>query len=512
MKVSSRNSRAGTALILGAIALAHFLLHVLTNGNYGLFRDEFYYIACSDRLAWGYVDQTPLALVLLSGARAVLGDSVHAIRLLPALAGALLILLAGLLAAELGGGRFARVLAGLCTAIVPSYLVQTGYYSMNAFDLLFWAASFYLLIRILKTGNGRLWLLVGLVVGLGLLNKLSMFIFGIGLAAGLILTSGRRHLLTWSLWAGGGIALALFLPHILWQIENGWPTLEFIANAKAHKIAESSPLSFLLGQIVEIHPLNFPIWLAGLGFLLSSREKRPFRLLGLIYIVIFIFLLVQNSKGYYLAPAYTVLLAAGACSIEAFLERRRWSRAGPALIALLVAGGALTAPLAVPVLPVKAFISDQELSGIRPSEAEKHEPGALPQHFADRFGWENMARIVASVYESLPPEKRVGCAVVTANYGEAGAIDYYRPLFGLPPAVSGHNNYYLWGPGHISGKTIISVGIAPEELSEVFEVVEPAATIASAYAMPYEADLTVYVCSGLKLPLEDAWSRIKHYI
>ncbi len=501
-----------TALILGAIALAHFLLHLLTNGNYGLFRDEFYYMACSDRLAWGYVDQTPLAPALLSGARAVLGDSVHAIRLLPALAGALLVLLAGLLAAEFGGGRFARVLAGLCTAIVPSYLVQTGYYSMNAFDLLFWAASFYLLIRILKTGDGRLWLLVGLVVGLGLLNKLSMVIFGIGLAAGLILTSGRRHLLTWPLWAGGGIAAALFLPHILWQIENGWPTLEFIANAKAHKIAEASPLAFLLGQIVEIHPLNFPVWLAGLGFLLSSKDGRPFRLIGLIYIVIFLFLIIQNSKGYYLAPAYTMLLAAGACSIEAFLERRRWSRAGPALIALLVAGGALTAPLAVPVLPVKAFISYQEISGLRPSEAEKHEAGALPQHFADRFGWENMARIVASVYESLPPEKQVGCAVVTANYGEAGAIDYYRSLYGLPPAVSGHNNYYLWGPGRISGKTIISVGIAPEELSEVFEVVEPAATIASPYAMPYEADLTVYVCSGLKLSLEDAWSRIKKFI
>jgi 4-amino-4-deoxy-L-arabinose transferase-like glycosyltransferase len=272
--------------ILLSLATIHALAHIFTNGNYGMFRDEFYYIACSKHLDWGYVDHPPLSIVLLAISNGALGTSVHAVRVLPALAGAGLVVLAGLLAREMGGRRFAQGFAALAAMISPAYLVLTGFYSMNSLDLLFWAAAYCLMIRLARTGNPRLWIALGLTLGLGLLNKISILFLGFGLVAGMVLTPLRTHFRNPYFWLGGLLAAVLFLPHILWQIQNGWPTLEFMNNARTYKISDLSILEFFKGSTLEIHPFNLPIWLAGLTWLLFAPSARRFRFLGLVFLAV----------------------------------------------------------------------------------------------------------------------------------------------------------------------------------------------------------------------------------
>ncbi len=506
------DSSSKSRLVLGILSAAYFVLYVLTNGNYGIFRDEFYYLACADHLAWGYVDHPPLSVALLALSKAVLGDSIHAIRVLPALTAAITVMVVGLIARELEGRLFAQALAAISAMIAPYFLVLFSFFSMNAFDLLFWAISFYIVIRIIKTENRKLWLVFGLVVGLGLLNKISLLYFGFSLVVALLFTPHRRYLLDKYFWAGGGIALLLFLPHIIWQIRNDWPTLEFMANAKQYKITAQSPVQFLLDQILSIHPLNFPVWMLGILSFIFAKSLRPFRVFGFFFLIVLVFLMLQKSKGYYLAPAYSVVLAGGACAIEAFFRTHPMRFIKPALLAVLLLGGIATAPMALPLLPVEKFVAYQKTIGLMPETGENNPLGELPQYFADRFGWENMAAIVASVYKSLSPEDQAECAIVTGNYGEAGAIDYYKRKYGLPPAFSQHNSYFLWGPGNISGCIIISLGNPLADLKESFAEVTPAAVIVSPYAMPYETNLTVYICRNLKKPAMQAWREGKHFI
>lgn len=505
------NFTRGDLILLGVIATVPLLAHIFTNGNYGMFRDEFYYLACADRLAWGYVDHPPLSIAVLAAVRAVIGDSVHAIRIVPAVLGAFLVFLAGILAGELGGRRSAQVLAAVCTMIVPQYLAIGGFYSMNVIDLVVWSLSFFLMIRIIKTGRPNLWILLGAVLGLGLMNKISILVFGLSLGVALLATPHRRWLLRPQPWIGAILAQVIFLPHLLWQVANGWPTLEFIANAKRDKILEMSPVDFFLNQILDIHPLNLPVWLIGLGALLFWRPLRPFRLFGLLYLFAFGFFVAQNSKPYYLGPAYPVLLAAGAVALEVMLERSGWRFAKEAVLVVLLVWGALIAPLAIPILPIEKFIAYQEFLGLAPSTQERHQMGTLPQHFADRFGWENMAETVATVYRRLPDEQQAEAVIFTSNYGEAGALEYYRHRYGLPPAISGHNNYWLWGPGQATGNVLISINVPPEVLERKFETVTPAEVIESPYAMPYETGLTVYVSTGIDTPLRETWERAKHF-
>jgi hypothetical protein len=487
------------------------LIHVFTNGNYGMFRDEFYYIACSDHLAWGYVDHPPLSLLLLKISRIVVGDSVQAVRFLATLSGGVLVFMTGLLAREIGARRFGQTLAGLCMAISPLHLAITGFFSMNAFDYLFWAAAFYVVVRIVKTGNGKLWLVLGLVLGLGLQNKVSVLFFAFSMVVGMPFTPLRRYFRDRYFWLGGGVALLIFLPHILWQVAYGWPTLEFMRIATKYKISEMSPLQFFAGQFLEMQPLNFPIWFLGLVALLLIPKYKSFRILGLIYVVAFVAFAAQTSKVYYLSPAYPPLFAAGGIAIERLLQRGLLKWLKPVVLVVLLTAGAIMAPMAVPVLPVESFLSYQEKLGIEPVVEERHEMGVLPQHYADRFGWPEMAAAVAGVYQSLPPEQQTDCIILGGNYGETGAINYYGRQLGLPEAVSGHNSYYHWGPGDASGNVVISVGIPVEYLAEMFEIVSPAAQIESPYAMPYESNLTVYLCYGLKAPLQEVWPMVRHY-
>jgi hypothetical protein len=497
--------------ILGLLALAKLTFHMTTSHGYGIFRDELYYIACSEHLAFGYVDHPPLSILLLWLSRATLGDSLLAIRFLPAAAGAGAVFLTGLMARELGGRRQAQLLAALTVFFAPVLLALSHVFSMNAFDVLFWAFLAYTVIRILARDEPRLWVVFGLVAGLGLQNKYSVAFFGLGLVVGLLLSAQRRQLASPWMWLGGALALVLFLPHLVWQVDLGWPSLEFIANARADKIVPVSPVEFLIGQIILVHPLQFPIWLAGLGFLLFGGRMERLRCLGWAYVATFALLTIQQAKVYYLAPVYPMLLAAGAVAIDEFFGRRRWRWGTPVAAGLVVVGGGAVLPMAVPVLPVESFIAYSRAIGLQEPQMERHERGRLPQQYADMHGWEELVETVARVHHSLPPDDRERVAILARNYGEAGAVDFLGKAHGLPGAISGHNSYYLWGPSDFSGEVLIVLGRSREELSEWFEEVEQVDTVRCDYCMPHQNNVSVYLCRRLRVPVEEAWRMLKGF-
>jgi hypothetical protein len=503
---------SGATAVLLYLGLFKLLLHLFTADNYGYFRGELYYVTAGERLDFGYVDFPPLVALVAALTRALFGDSLLALHVFPALAGAAVVVLAGLIARELGGGRFAQGLAALATLIPPTLLVFGTWLSMDAFDQLFWVFGTYILVIILKRDQPRLWLVFGLVAGLGLLTKLTMLYFGLAVFVSVLLTRTRTHLLTVWPWLGGAIASLFLLPYACWQISHGWPTLEFWSNY-GEKIDEASPLEFLVEQIVTMQPPTLPLWLAGLLYYLFSRDGRPYRALGWIYVMLFVLFMVQNARFYFLAPAYPMLFAAGAVVFERFLARRGWNWPKPAYVAVLAISGIVVAPITVlPVLPVETLARvTGSAGGDAGVQVETREVGQLPQNFADRFGWENLVATIAGAYEGLRPEERESACILTGNYGEAGAVDFFGPEYGLPGAISGHNSYFIWGPRGCSGEVVISVGVSSETLREVFGEVQQVDTVRCRYCMPDEDNLPVYVCRDPKMPFEEAWPRFEHY-
>lgn len=505
----------------GALPMIIFLpfvklaIHLLTNHQYNFFRDELYYIACGEHLAWGYVDHPPLVALAAWFGMHPLGGSLRALRFLPALSGALTVLMTGLLARRLGGGRFAQALAALAVIVAPIHLIGGSIFTMNAMDFLVWVVVAWLLVRLLEGSDARGWLVLGLVAGIGLLNKISVLYFLGSLFVGLLLTPARRHLRTRWPWLAALVAAALFAPHLVWQARHGWPTLEFMHNAQTEKNYPISPLGFLAGQVLLQHPLTVPLWFAGLGSLLIGACSRRFRALGIAYLLLFVMLLGMKAKVYYLSPVYPILFAAGGVALEGFVKtpRRGWLR--PATVAVLVAGGVVTAPIFLPVLPPERYVAYAHALRFEEPRMERNQPAALPQVFADQFGWEEMVAKIAQVYHSLPAEDRARCVLFAGNYGEAGAIDFYGPRYGLPRAASGHNNYFLWGPPDTlggRGAVVITIGQRRRDVEMTYGMVTLADTTSCRWCMPFENGMPIYVGRGRKSGLAEIWSRCKLFI
>ena len=499
-------------LLIG-LAGAKLALHLALANRYGYFRDELYFLDCGRHLDWGYVDHAPL-IGLVSRLALLMGGSLPALRAIPAVAGALLVVLAMLIAHRLGGGRFAQALTGLAVLAAPVYLGTSSLLTMNAFEPLFWMAGVYLLIRVLQGESERLWVLIGLVLGVGLMNKHSTAFFGIALAAGLLLSPERRLLKTRWPWLGLGLAVLVFLPNLLWQAAHGFPTLEDLRNvARSGKNVVLGPVAFFAQQVVLLHPVLLPLWLGGLVYLFRGRGGR-FRSLGWTYVAFYVLLFALKAKNYYLAPIYPLLFAAGACGLEQLLERapatrgRAWPRL--AALGIVTIAGAVLAPLALPLLSPAGYVAYSHRLGLVPPRTEVGHRGPLPQLFGDQFGWPELATEVARIYHSLPPEERAVAAIFANNYGEAGAVNFFGPALGLPTAISGHQTYFFWGPRGNRGDVVIVLQDDREDLERLCASVEEAGRHDHPWGMA-EENGPIFVCRGLRVPIDRLWPSLKKW-
>jgi 4-amino-4-deoxy-L-arabinose transferase-like glycosyltransferase len=491
------------------IPLAVLLLLVAAALGDHYFRDEFYYLACTRRMAWGYVDQPPLSIAILWVVRHLAGESLIVLRIAAALTAAASVWLTGRLAARLGGAAFAQALAMTAAAVAPVLLALGSFYSMNVFDVFGWTLAAYVLAGVLERPSLGAWVALGIVVGLGLENKISVLWLGGGIAAGLVLTRTRRLLLTSGPWVAGAIALALFAPHVMWQVVHGWPTREFIANASRDKMQANTPLQFIGDQIMNMQPLTLPIWLGGLAALLAVRRFERYRALGVAFLAVAaILVLNRTSRSGYLAAGYPMLFAAGGAWLERGIARPLWRGV---VLAVLAAGGLATAPLAIPILPTGAYVRYSRALGVAPATEEKKDLGRLPQFFADRQGWDRLVDQVAAAWDRLAPAERSSAAILAGNYGEAGAIELLGRNRGLV-AISGHNNYWLWGPGDRTGDVLVVLSRHPERLQAIFRSVERAGETDCGDCMPYENHQPIFICRGLQPPpIAERWADLKHY-
>lgn len=508
------DARPGEWALLGGLSFAVFAAHMLVSGRYGYFVDELYYVACSKHLAWGYVDQPPLIAVITWLERVTLGDSLSALHFLPAVAAGLRVLLTGLIARELGARRFGILLACVCVMVAPIYLGLDSLLTMNVFESLFWMGAALVALKIFNGANPRLWLLFGAVCGVGLLNKHSMLFFGFGLFVGLVLTKQRRQFASPWIWLGGLIAVLIFLPNLVWEIQRHFPTVELLRNVQASgRNTELGPGMFLVVQALILNPLSAPVWIAGLVELLRDPEGKGWRVLGIAYVVIMICMLTMHGRMYYPMPAYPMLFAAGGVAFERWLGRVRSGRwLKPAYVALVAVTGVMIAPFAYfPMLTVNQYIAYSKFLHFGPPRIETHRLGPLPQIYADQFGWKEMAQVVADAYHKLPPEEQKSCAIFGQNYGQAGAIDFFGAKMGLPPAISGHQSYFYWGPRGYTGECMIVMADTPERLGELFESVEFAGRVEHPLSMPYE-HFDVFLCRKPKFgTLEKIWPQIKNW-
>jgi len=498
-------------LIVLIIALGKLVFHCVFNNRYGYFRDEFDYLSCGDHLSWGYVDQPPLLPFLVRISRTVLGDSLRSIRFLPALATSAVVVLTALIARELGGRRVALMLCAVAVLVAPIYLSGGSLLTTNCLEPLLWMGCAYFAILAVKR-DARYWVLFGVVAGLGLEEKYSIAVFGFAIVVGLLFSSQRRALLNKWFWVGGAVAVLIFLPNLIWNVYHHWPFLELMHNIRADgRDIEPSAFQFFAQQVLLLHPLTAPIWLTGLIALLLAPRLKNYRLLGWSYLAAFTVFFVLKGKNYYLAPIYPMLFAAGAVIIEAAIERTRQVWLAPVIVIVLVAGGAWFAPLVIPVLSVEHLISYMDALPFKvPRTEHSHERALLPQHYADQFGWEEMAAMTAQAWSRISPEERHDCGIYAQDYGQAGAIDFFGRRYGLPPALSGHQTYFLWGPRGYSGNCMIVLDDKKEVLDRLFEHVEYVGTSDNPYAL--ERNVPVFICKGAKFgSLEALWPKLKKW-
>lgn len=505
---------SGTGLVMG---IACVILHLLATwiSEFGIFRDEFYYLACSEHLALGYVDHPPLSIFLLKVSTSIFGDSKFAIRIIPAICHGLTIYISALMVYRMGGKVWARLMTILAVFLAPIILGITGFYSMNALDLLFWSVAAYQLMRISVDPSRRNWLFMGVILGFALLNKISILWWGTGLFLAIIFESSlRKDLLNGKAVLAGILAFAIFSLHIYWQVINGWPTLEFMENATSNKMIEVSAVDFFVEQITSMNPLVFPIYIVGLYALLFHRRFKTYRSLGIIFSTVVIILVASGtSRSNYLTPAYLPLIAAGATLIERFFAQKNLVWLSRLYVALIFVSGLILIPLSLPILPIDSYLAYQTTLGMEPTSAENTEIGPLPQHYADTMEWEELAKTVSAAYMSLPASERKGLVIYASNYGEAGALNYYARDYPLPKTISSHNNFWIWANEDIGAfENIIRLNHqTPERLQEVFKEVRVLGQSSCEFCMPYENNLQITFCKDPKFKWEEIWDEEKRF-
>lgn len=487
-----------------ALVSAKTLLHLWLIDRYGYHGDELYFIECGRHLAFGYVDHAPL-VPWIAAAAGLFNHDLMALRLPSVIAGAASIFLTVVLARSWGGGTLAQVVSGLAVLSAPAFLRMSKILCIPVFEPLYWTGSALVLTRILRGGPPKWWVALGGIAGVGLLTKHSMLFWALGLVVGAALTPTLRPWFRtrWP-YLAALVALIVFLPNLVWQAQHDWATLEFLREISSGMLARIPRPLYVGGQFLYMNPFAAPIWLGGLWFLFS-KAGQPYRVFGWLFLTVLLVQLLMRSKPYYLAPAYPAVLAAGGIWIERLSRKRRWL--GPVALVQLGIGVMVGTFLSLPVVPLSSLdrILDRVLGWAVP-------PIALTHDLHDEYGWPEQAQAIARVRDSaLRPEERSRSIVLTANYGEASAIQFFGRALRLPPAASGHMTYYLWGLPIREPMAIIAYGIPLARLNELFAEVTEVAHMDHPLAPPTERHLPVYVCRRARRPLEQAWASLRQY-
>jgi hypothetical protein len=501
MNTANKAEKNNLINVIFFIAILNLIVNLVTQAffAYGFFRDEFYYLACANRIQLGYVDQPPLSIYILAVWKSLFGDAMFVIRIVPAIISSATVFMIGLFTMRLGGGKTAIIISTIAYLLTPIFLGMNTFYSMNAFDFLFWISSAYVFLRIILDGNAKLWIVLGIVLGFGLLNKTSVLWLGTGIFAGTIFTPLRKDLKTIYPYIAALIALLIFSPFIIWNLTHDLAHLEFMRNAASRKYGGLTPISFIFDQILILNPLTILIWMPGIIFYFLKKDFKKYRAIGFIWLITFAILIINiHSKGEYIAAAYQVLFAGGAVMIERWSSavNRGWLKYTVAVPVIIIA--LFLAPLARPLVPAESFKDYSAMIGIDHPNNEGHQVEELPQFYADMFGWEELAQNVSKVYLTLPEEERKNTIVYCSNYGKAGAIEYYSKKYPLPKVVCPHNSYWYWWDEAGTPTTLIIIGGDIEDHLTSLDKVEVAGVHKAKYAIPYENNLTIFIGRGFK--------------
>jgi hypothetical protein len=487
-----------------------FLVHALANAHYGFFRDELYFIICGRHPQFGYVDQPPV-VPLLAALTQIGGHSLFLLRLVPALCSAAGAFVIVLLAAEFGGGLFAQIFAVfvyLCTGVLTNFGMKV---SPDEIGLWSWPLIAYLVVRITRGADPRLWLAAGAVAGITIQSKYSVLFFLVALLAGLLLTAQRSFLFTRWFAAGGLLAALIALPNFLWQAHYGFPMWELLRAGQNGKNEIVGPLIYLVQEILITNLFLFPVWVIGAVWLFL---RPSFRFLGYTYVILILEMIVLHGKHYYPADIYPVVIAAGAAAID--LWTKRVSLARIPIVAYALVLGPSFIPFALPILPENTFVAYRTRlgeilhfpKGVTTETEHGRDSSALPGDWADMHGWPEMVAAVHAVYDALPPQDRAHAVVFGDNYGEASAVAFFTPDL---PVISVHNQYWLWGPDGYDGRVLIQIGGTCWAKEHYFNSRTIATTFTSQWGIGYETNIPINVCRGLKIPVATLWPQAKSY-
>ena len=500
--------------LLALVALAWLflltLISVLTTWQYGFHRDELNFIENARRLAWGYVEYPPFTPFIARVVLELAGASLIALRFTAALGISISMVLTGMMAQELGGTGQAQIVAMLAAGIAPIVLVNSRFFSYQTFDYLWWVLVSYLMIRRLKSGNPRGWLGIGAAVGFGMMTKYSIPFLLAGIAIGVLLTSARRDLKSPWLWAGASLALLIFSPNLIWQIQHHWISLEFQVSTRLYNIQVGRTGSFLLDQLyICANPAAITLWLGGLYFYLKDPAGKPYRAIGWMYLVPLVLFLLAKGRFYYLAGAYPMLIAAGASRAirkpaaqtgPPASSRRRPTFWRNPLYGGLILGGLFGMAVILPVAPVGSawWNFDAEMN----------------PEIREEIGWPELVREVARIYAALPEEERSQAGILAKNYGEAGAVNLYGAAGGLPKAISGIDTYWLRGYGSPPPQTLIVLGMTEAEARSIFERCYLAGHTPNPENIQNEETRdhpNIFVCRTPRQPWPEFWESFRYF-
>ena len=501
-------------LFAGFFAGVTFLVHFAASLwgmhlGYGYFRDELYFLMCGRHLAWGYVDQPPLVALQARVAETLFGLSPTGIRIFSFLAAGAMVGLTGLITWQLGGRRSAQFVAMSSILATPVFLGTGSYLSMNAFEPCFWMGSLLAVLRIAEGSSGtRAWLVFGLLAGLGIENKHGTVFFLAALLVGLLLSPQRRILFTRGCAAGLGVLVLVALPNFLWQWVHHFPTYEFLSTVShSDKNLKLPPLAFLIEQVNILIFTTAPLWVGGLAWLAFARAARPWRFVTFTYLVFLAMMMAMHAKDYYVAPIYPVLFAAGSAAFGQ-LTRREWPLIAYAVNFILGMCFA-TGPIVLSLLPPARYTAYTAPFGPERGRSEKF-TSPLPQILSDRFGWPQMVEGFASRYNALPADVRARTGIFCGNYGEASAVNILGPAYGLPPAISGHQNYFFWGWNNYTGESMLTLGKDAKDYADNYAEVVDLGPFDAQWTMDHE-HLRYFWLRHRKKSYAEDWAQVKYW-